>query len=113
MDVNSFYTNIDHEEGAQACYEKLELRKNKSFPSIVIKELILLVLKSNVFRFCYSFYQQIKGTAMGTPMAPNYSNIFMGKFERELLSAFERKTGLRPLIWFRFIDDIFFYMDIR
>ena len=108
MDVNSLYTNIDHEEGAQACYEKLEQRKNKNFPSIVIKELILIVLRSNVFRFCYSFYHQIKGTAMGTPMAPNYSNIFMDKFERELLSAFERKTGLRPLIWFRFIDDIFF-----
>ena len=108
MDVNSLYTNIDHEEGAQACFEKLEQRKNKMFPSIVIKELILIVLKSNVFRFCNSFYQQIKGTAMGTHHSPNYSNISMDKFERKLLSEYQRKTGLSPIIWLRFIDDIFF-----
>ena len=33
---------IDHEEGAQACYEKHEQRKNKRIPSITLKSLILL-----------------------------------------------------------------------
>ena len=45
---------------------------------------------------------------MGTPMAPNYANIFMDKFEQGLLSAFYKKSGKRPLVWWRFIDDIFF-----
>ena len=31
MDVSSLYTNIDHEEGANACYEKLEERKINQF----------------------------------------------------------------------------------
>ena len=31
MDVSSLYTNIDHEEGAEACFQKLEERKNKPF----------------------------------------------------------------------------------
>ena len=45
---------------------------------------------------------------MGTPMAPNYANIFMTKFETELIESYHQSTGVKPLIWFRYIDDIFF-----
>ena len=78
---SSLYTNIDHEECAEACFKKLEKRKNKSIPSIVIKNLILTILKSNAFRFGNEYYRQITGTAMGTPMAPNYARLFMDNFE--------------------------------
>ena len=108
MDMSSPYTNIDHEEGAEACFKKLEERKNKSIPSIVIKNLILMILKSNAFRFGNEYYRQITGTAMGTPMAPNYANLFMDNFEQNLLRDYSQITGLSPLVWFRFIDDIFF-----
>ena len=45
---------------------------------------------------------------MGTPMAANYANLFMDMFETSLLNDFHKKTGKKPLIWMRFIDDIFF-----
>ena len=51
---------------------------------------------------------QIKGTAMGTPMAPNYANLFLEDFEEQLLDDFFKKNNLKPLIWLRYIDDIFF-----
>ena len=58
IDVSSLYTNIDHEEGAEVCFQKLEERKNKSIASIVIKNLILMILKAalstsikNIFLF--------------------------------------------------------------
>ena len=102
MDVSSLCTNIDHEEGAEACFNKLEERKNKSIPSIVINNLILMILISNAFRLGNEYYRQITGTAMGTPMAPNYANLFMDNFEQNLLHDYSQKTG------FRFIDDIFF-----
>ena len=108
MDVGSLYTNIDHLEGAEACYEALEKRKNKTISSSLLRRLILLVLRSNIFRFDNTFYQQIKGTAMGTPMAVNYANLFLEKFETEMLNEYERKTNLRPYTWMRYIDDIFF-----
>ena len=108
MDDNSLYTNIDHEEGADACYKKLEKRKNKTVPSNTLKNCILLILKSNIFRFCNTFHIQKKGTAMGTPMAANYANLFMDMFETSLLNDFHKKTEKKPLIWLRFIDDIFF-----
>ena len=45
---------------------------------------------------------------MGTPMAPNYANLFMSKFETEVIDSYHAKTGLKPYVWFRYIDDIFF-----
>ena len=45
---------------------------------------------------------------MGTPMAPNNANIFLDVLERNLISEYQQKTGLAPLIWYRYIDDILF-----
>ena len=67
-----------------------------------------MIFKSNASRFGNEYYRQITGTAMGTPMAPNYANFFMSNFERNLLHDYSQKTGLSPLVWFGFIDDIFF-----
>ena len=41
-------------------------------------------------------------------MAPNYANIFMDKIEQGILNDFYKKYGMKPLIWLRYIDDIFF-----
>ena len=41
-------------------------------------------------------------------MTPNYANLFMDNFEQNLLRDYSQKTGLSPLVLFRFIDDIFF-----
>ena len=60
-----------------------------------MKRLILFVLRSNIFGFANRFYRQIKGTAMGTPMAPNYAHLFMDKFERGILDDYYAKTGLK------------------
>ena len=95
MDVSSFYTNTSHEESAEACFKQLEERKDKSIPSIVIKNLILMILESYAFRFDNESYRQITGTAMGTPIEPNYANSFMVNWA-ELLRDYSQKTALSP-----------------
>jgi peptide-methionine (R)-S-oxide reductase len=67
--------------------------------------MLTMVLKKNNFTFNGNHYLQINGTAMGTKMAPSYANIFMGKFEKQLLEW----SIERPLSWYRSIDD----MDMR
>ena len=52
----------------------------------MLQSLILLVLKFNAFTFGNSIYKQVKGTCMGTPMAPNYANLFMDKFENNVMT---------------------------
>ena len=66
-----------------------------------------LVLESNTMQFCDRFFHQIKGTAMGTPMALSYANLFMGKFEKDMLTEYELQHNKKPALWLRFIDDIF------
>ena len=46
---------------------------------------------------------QIHGTVMGTHMAPLHANIFMGKLEQEFLRTQEKV----PLVWWRYIHNIF------
>ena len=108
MDVNGPYNNIDHTEGADACYIAMEKRKNKYVPSRIIRNLILFILKNNVFKVASCIYKQIMGTAMGTPMAPNFANLFMTQVETNMLNDYEAENGLRPILWLRYIDDIFF-----
>ena len=67
-----------------------------------------MIFKSNAFRFGNEYYRQITGTALGTPMAPNYPNLSMENFEQNLLPDYSQKSGLSPLVRFRFINDIFF-----
>jgi hypothetical protein len=40
---------------------------------------------------------------MGTPIAPSYASTFMGSHETKLLDGYP----LKPLIWLRFLDDVF------
>ena len=37
------------------------------------------------------------GTSMGTPMAPNYANIFMDKFENDVITVTTKKRVLHLL----------------
>ena len=60
-------------------------------------------LTMNSFRFNDEFYLQTSGTAMGTRVAPTYANIFMSYFEEKHVYTYPE----RPLLWVRFIDDIF------
>ena len=61
-----------------------------------------LVLKKNVFEFNSECFLQTSGTAIGTKMAPAYASIGMSIFERKLLTG----SCIKPLVWFRYIDDI-------
>ena len=108
MDVVSLYPNIDHEEGISACEEALNKRPSQYVPTSVLSDFIKTVLQCNTLEFNGKYYHQIKGTAMGTPMAINFANIFMSKFEKHMIRDFFELYGKRPIIWLRYIDDIFF-----
>ena len=62
------------------------------------------VLKNNFFEFDTNVYQQISGTAIETKFAPPYACIFMDQLEIKFLE----NQNLKSLVWFRYLDDIFF-----
>ena len=103
LDVSSLYTNIPHSDGIQAARKELNKRTTQQPPTETICDLIDIILTNNNFEFDEQFYLQKHGTAMGTRMAPPYANLFMGDLERSALD----KTAYKPLVWWRYIDDIF------
>lgn len=66
-----------------------------------------LILKENSFQFNGDNYLQTHGTAMGTKMAVAFANIFMAKFETQLI----RQSNIKPREWRCYIDDIFSLWD--
>ena len=51
--------------------------------------------------------KQKRGTAIGTKFAPPYSILFMAELEEEISSEIE----LKPYLWWKYIDDIFFLWE--
>ena len=52
-------------------------------------------------------FKQVRGTAIGAKFAPPYAILFMADLEEKIHSASEKK----PMIWWRYIDDIFFIWE--
>ena len=107
IDVTSLYTNIPNNEGIEAAIQALStLPPDTPRPPLpCFTNLLNFILKQNYFLFNNQHYLQTQGTAMGTRMAPSYANIFMASLEKRML--LHSPHNLLPLIWLRFIDDIF------
>ena len=103
LDVSSLYTNIPHVEAYQAVAAAIRDDTNPPIPSRYVVNLLKHVLEKNCFTINSRYYLQTRGTAVGTRCAPNVANLFMHRFESKALQNYP----LKPLIWRRFIDDIF------
>ena len=106
IDVVGLYTNIPHEDLIDAIKEDLNVNPLDGIPKT---DLVLKatdhVLKNNVFTFEGEYYEQIYGTAMGTPMAPTVANLFMKKLEERILK--NSSVPVNDEFWKRFIEEFF------
>ncbi len=108
LDVKALYPSIPHEAGIsmalqQAIPTEPPVSSNNSRKNM-LKEMLKIILSGNTFLFAGRTFKQIKGIAMGTPVAPTWANLFMGKLETDALTRWQ---GTLPLLWLRYIDDIF------
>jgi hypothetical protein len=106
-DANSMYTNVDTEHGIQTISNFLDDHKEElphDFPIKAVKAALRLVMTNNVFEFGDSFFEQLCGCAMGTPVACIYATIYYAYHEKKrLLTRYSNNL----LMMRRFIDDIF------
>ncbi|XP_023808293.1 uncharacterized protein LOC105358296 isoform X1 [Oryzias latipes] len=102
MDIDSLYTNIDHKEGIDSIKRIFQKYPDKKRPDKELLQLLEINLNRNDFEFNGEFFVQIKGTAMGKKFAPAYANIFMAEWESSAL----QKCALKPLCYYRYLDDI-------
>ena len=103
-DVASLYTSIAHHLGFQAVDRFLD--RVETIPVIqklFIMDLLRFATSHNYFWYGGDFYLQEKGVAMGAKFAPSLANIFMAKWEEDVVYALERPE---IVLWARYIDDI-------
>ncbi|CAF4418250.1 unnamed protein product [Rotaria sp. Silwood2] len=89
FDIIDLYTMLPQEESLNVLCEFLiehGYRKIDGIPIDAIRRLACLVLTENVFVDGSKIYRQILGGAMGSPFTFTLANIFMWKWEKELLS---------------------------
>lgn len=103
-DVSSLYTEIPTKTGIAFVRRFLAEQTNfipTQMAEIMIQVLIL-ILENNYLQFNGKFYHQINGTAMGTPAAVTFANIFMYLLERTIL----QRHSVSVLYYKRYLDDI-------
>ena len=103
-DVAGLYPSIPHETRLKALKEVLDKREEKKISTEDLVKMAEFVLKNNYFEFNGKVKHQILGTAIGTKFTPTYACIFMDEIETKFLETQE----FQPLVWFRYIDAVFF-----
>ena len=101
--VKSQYTNIPHQEEINDCIQAQHTFCGSGLPLPVtlLRQILHFILKRNYFQFLDSFRLQTHVTAMGSPFAPNYANIFMDSIERHILNPFPGEEATRVVSFFR------------
>jgi len=60
-----------------------------------------LCMDGNYFEFNGSFYQQLEGLPMGSPLSPVFAEFFMQKFEESIVPS---QSSIQ--FWKRYVGDI-------
>ena len=104
-DATSMYTNINTGKALIEIAQHIHQRSSRyqHIPAAALIEALSIIMRNNVFQFGDTFWLQLTGTAMGTPPAPTYANLFYAIHENRILPKYRANI----LIHKRYIDDIF------
>lgn len=99
LDVVSLYTSIP----LDICIKVIEsiTNGNPLQPALLLG--LRIVLFNNFFTFDGRIYKQIKGIAMGTPVAVAVATLYIGFYEYNILQTF----AVNIRIYKRYLDDLF------
>ena len=106
FDVESLFTNIPLDETTNICLDILynKKRKLKGLLKRHCKELLCHATKKSCFIFNNTYYKQVDGMSMGSPLGPTYANIFLCFHEKNWLN--NCPAEFKPVYYRRYVDDV-------
>jgi len=102
-DIESLYTNMDPIRCLNLTKDYLLTRFDPNLTDNLI-QLLRISLYNNDFTFNNEQFLQVYGVAMGKSFAPHLANLYLASFDDAACHDFPDK----PLLYTRYIDDIFF-----
>ena len=107
LDVEPLFTNIPVDETIKNAVDDLfssNMHQGKLSKSELYYFLKLATSESS-FIFDKVLYKQVDGVAMGSPLGPSLANAFLCHYEKLWLDSCPLK--LKPVVYRRYVDDIF------
>ena len=113
FDVKSLFTNIPLDETIDLCVDKLFYRKKKVKGMLKrhCKQLLNIATKSSCLLFNNTYYTQIDGVSMGSPLGPTLANLFLCHHEVPWLQ--NCPAQFRPVYYKRYVDDVFLLLKSK
>ena len=106
FDVDNLFTNVPVNETIEMVLNKIYKKNQQSNMNLrreEMKHLLETAVKNVLFRFMNRTFIQVDEVAMGSPLGPLLADIFMAELEKKL----NRFSTNKPIVWYRYVDDIF------
>ena len=104
--MKALFTSVPVLPAVQIVKQRLQqdttLPQRTNMSILQITSLLEFCLTNTCFLFQGKYYEQVQGAAIGSPISPLITNIFMEEFEVKALSSTPS-----PSLWLRFVDDTF------
>ena len=98
FDLKSLFTSIPLELAIDSVKEALaNYNDDLPIPKDEVIDLLILCLESTFFQYDENFFQQLHGTAMGSPVSVVVAEIVMQRLEERALATYHNP----PAFWYR------------
>src|SRR5215469_11835929 len=103
-DITNLYTNMHHDYTIASRQNIFNKYAQNNRPDKHLIDIIKLILENNDFEFNGETFLQCLGCSMGTRVGPSCANIYLLEFDEAAMQGFH----IKPIIFFRYLDDVFF-----